>query len=360
VASLLQASGLLRALEALPRARGLYVLNYHRIGNVAGNPLDDATFSATAEELRHQMLHLRRSFDTPPAHAVLDSLRRGRFDAPTALVTFDDGYRDNYDLAFPVLREVGVPGCFFVVPGYVDAPTVPWWDRIAYSVKHTALERFTLDYPEKVSIDLRETSRPQATRQILRAFKRAHGIDRDRFFDVLAAASGVTVDAAAMSRDLFAPWSALKEMQDGGMTIGSHTATHPVLSSLSEDDQRREIAASRERIGDALGEAPTLLAYPVGGPTAFTAVTERLAKESGYEAAFTFFGGMNIPGHCSLFALSRVGVHHADTDAQFRITAATSTVARWGREPATASAGTGYAGNVGSGAVRGDDTGRSR
>src|SRR5262249_11795313 len=119
-------TGLLRALESVRRERRLFVLNYHRIGEMAGNQLDDATFSATAERFREQVGYVKRWFAVPAADEVLDSLERGSFSNPTVLITFDDGYRDNYELAFPILRELDVPACFFVVTGLLDVPTLPW------------------------------------------------------------------------------------------------------------------------------------------------------------------------------------------------------------------------------------------
>lgn len=327
IASLIAASGALHALELVPRLRALYVLNYHRIGTTEGNPFDDATYSATAESLRTQMTYLRRHFATPPAHEILDSLDRGHFDHPTALVTFDDGYLDNYELAFPVLRDVQVPACFFVVSDYVDSPSVPWWDRVAYSVKRTTVDILTLDYPEPLRFDLRSVSRATAIAGILRAYKRPRPLDQQRFYDVLAEATGVELDSPRLARELFASWSALKEMQTGGMTIGSHTVTHRLLSSLPEAAQRVELVESRRRIGEVLGTTPDLLAYPVGGPTAFTDVTQRLAREAGYRAAFSFFGGLNHPGRLAPFAIGRAAVELALTHAQFRLGSTLATVA---------------------------------
>lgn len=334
VASLLQATGVLRALEHLPRERGLYVLNYHRIGTTDGNVLDDATFSASADSLHTQMTYLRRHFATPPAQQVLESIQRGHFDDPSVLVTFDDGYRDNYDLAFPVLRDAGVPGCFFVVSGYVDQPSLPWWDHVAYAVKRTSVEVLTLDYPEPLTFDLRTTRRAVVTAGILRAYKRARPLDGQRFFDGFTAATGVEVDGAALSRDLFASWDALREMQAGGMTIGSHTVTHPVLASLPPEAQRRELTQSRERIGEMLGLKPDLLAYPVGGPTAFTDTTQQLAREAGYRAAFSYFGGLNHAERLAPYAIGRASVEIGESHAQFRLKAATATVSRWRSSPA--------------------------
>jgi peptidoglycan/xylan/chitin deacetylase (PgdA/CDA1 family) len=326
VASLLQNTGALRALELLRRTPGLLVLNYHRVGDPEGNPFDDATFSATAEAFRAQVAYMKRWFAMPPPHEILGSLARGSFDDPTALVTFDDGYRDNFDVAFRVLRDLGVPACFFVVTGFLDAPRVPWWDAVAYSVKRTTAHRVRLDYPEPLEFDLRTMPRSRVIRRILRACKDARPFDESWFFQQLAVRTGVAFDAERLGRTLFMSWADIREMARAGMTIGSHTATHAVLASLPEAEQRHEIASSRDRIGEAVGVPPEMLAYPVGGPETFTRTTKRLAREAGYRAAFCFWGGHNHSPSIDPFAIARVAVEHAETWAQFRLRLTLATI----------------------------------
>ncbi len=319
LASSAQVTGVLGALESLAPVPGLVVLNYHRIGTTVGNPVDDATFSTTPEGFREQVVYLQQRYALPPVSDVVDGIVRGRFDQPTALITFDDGYQDNYEFAFPVLRSLNVPACFFVMSGYLDQPSLPWWDRVAYSVKWTSQTVLQLEYPERLRIDLASTSRARATYNILRAYKRTRALDRERFFHDLETATGVTVDESSLARGLFMSWDQARKMHDGGMTIGSHTATHPVLSSVDEETQRRELVNSRQRIADMIGHAPDLLAYPVGGPGAFTEATKRIAQAAGYRAAFTYFGGLNRTGHIDPFAVGRSGVSHAESFTQFRL-----------------------------------------
>ncbi len=319
VASLVRNTGILRVLEFLARTPGLLILTYHRIGDTAGNPFDDATFSATAEAFRAQVAHVKRWFLVPPAHEILESLARGSFNDPTALVTFDDGYRDNYEVAFPALLDLGVTACFFVITALIDAPRLPWWDRVAYSVKSTSVELLRLEYPERLDFDLRKTSRAVVTWRILRACKDARPFDELFFFDELAAQTGVGVDTERLGRRLFMSWDDVREMAQAGMAIGSHTATHAVLASLSEAAQGRELRSSRHRIGEVVGSRPDMLAYPVGGPEAFTDATKRLAREVGYRAAFRNGGGLNRPLMIDPFAIRRVAVEHAETHAQFRL-----------------------------------------
>lgn len=259
VATLMQYTGLLHAIERLPRQRGLVVLNYHRVGSLADNPFDDATFSATAESFRTQMSYLKQRFAMPSVGEILDAIGRGRFEDPTALVTFDDGYRDNHAIAFPVLRELDLSACFFVVSGLLDAPRLPWWDQVAYAIKQTRVDELTLDYPARLVFDLRTTSRRLVTWRILRAYKDAKPLDEARFVDRLAAQTGVAIDADRLGRELFMSWDNVRDMARAGMTIGSHTASHPVLASLSEAAQRHELIESRERIGLMMGDRKSVV-----------------------------------------------------------------------------------------------------
>jgi peptidoglycan/xylan/chitin deacetylase (PgdA/CDA1 family) len=319
VAAAARATGVLTLLERLPHRRGLVVLNYHRVGSVADNPFDDSTFSADVETFRKQLACLQRRFDLPALPAVLDAVERRRFDAPTAVVTFDDGYKDNYELALPVLRELGVPAVFFIVSDYLDRPLLPWWDRVAFIVKRTRRETLELGYPEPLRFDMRTARRDRVTWRVLRACKDARPFDRALFFDELEARAEVAADPVALGRQLFMSPDHVRGLSQSGMAIGSHTASHPVLAALSEDEQRVELRRSRERLAEVVGTPPDTLAYPVGGPTAFTAATKRLAREAGYRAAFCFFGGLNRQDALDPYALCRVGVSREETFAQFRL-----------------------------------------
>lgn len=328
LALLLRHTGVLGLLEHLRRTPGLLVLNYHRVGEPVGDLFDEGTYSATAEALRAQVTYMKRWFAMPSTEELLRSLDRKSFADPTVFLTFDDGYRDNYDVAFPALRELRVPACFFVVTGLLDAPRLPWWDRVAYSVKRARVDRLTLTYPEPLTFNLQTMSRDRVIRRILRACKDARPLVASRFFDELAMATGVEVDSEGLARTLFMSWDAVGEMARSGMTIGSHTATHPVLASISESMQYRELRESRQRIADMIGFRPELLAYPVGGDDAFTRTTKRLARVSGYRAAFRFSGSFNHASTIDPFAIARVGVDHAETLGQFRLrlTLATSSL----------------------------------
>jgi peptidoglycan/xylan/chitin deacetylase (PgdA/CDA1 family) len=312
--------GLLWALKWLARRPGLLVLAYHRIGEAAGQLFDDELFSASEQAFRKQLLYLRSHFDLISLDEAMTCVdgRGPMLRRPAAMITFDDGYRDNYEVALPILKEVGSPAVFFIAAGYIDRPRLTWWDRVAYCVKSTTRKTLELDYPEHLTIDLCQSDRNRLTQQILQAYARAPEIDQERFFDDLERRAGVETDAEALGRDLFMSWDQVRRLTGGGMAVGSHTYDHHVLARLPEASQRAELARSKQVLESQTGCPVHAIAYPVGGPESFSDSTKRLAREAGYQAAFSYYGGFNRPRESDPFNLRRMAVDWYDSFQMFR------------------------------------------
>ena len=132
-------SSLMWAAGRLARWTGLVGLNYLRIGDGRQSPFDRGLWSATAEAFDEQLAWIKKNYDVV-SPADLPAAKSGR----RVIITFDDGYRDNYTAAFPVLQRHGLPATFFVATGFIDEPRLPWWDEIAWMVrssKRTGLTR---------------------------------------------------------------------------------------------------------------------------------------------------------------------------------------------------------------------------
>jgi peptidoglycan/xylan/chitin deacetylase (PgdA/CDA1 family) len=114
-------------------------------------------------------------------------------------------------------------------------------------------------------------------------------------------------------------WAQVAEMRRLGMTIGSHTLTHPNLPNAGSEDARREIAESKARLEEAIGEPVTMFAYPNGGAERYmTPETARLVREAGFEAAATSRNAFAGPGS-DLYALERVQVQERLEDLAFAL-----------------------------------------
>ena len=320
LAKTLAATCVLGGLERLWSRRGVVIWNYHRIGSCAGNPFDDGVYSATAEQLREHVGYLKKNFYLMTMDELVRAAEAGfpAADGPGAMITFDDGYRDNFELALPVLREAGVPATFFIPTAFLENPRLPWWDRIAFIVKKTAETRISPDYPTPMEIDMRSAGRQLAIQRIIAAYKSAPVLDDERFFHSLETAAKVEVDEFGLAGDLFMTWEHVHRLIEAGMNIEGHTHTHPILARLSEAQQREELVESKQILESRLGREVRAVAYPVGSRGAFSEVTKRLGRESGYRVGFSFYGGVNWPGSKDLMDIRRCAVDAPDDFRELR------------------------------------------
>jgi peptidoglycan/xylan/chitin deacetylase (PgdA/CDA1 family) len=305
LANLLYHSGLWRPVLGL-RPNGLVILNYHRIRQdhtIEPCLLDEGVFGPTQSAFERQVKWLKAHFEVLSECELLDVVRQtGRFGSRFAAITFDDGYRDNYDLAYPVLRAHAVPAIFFVCPTFIDKRLLGWWDVIAYLVKAS----------EKPSLALRGETIP-VRGQEQAAIRKLHDWMKVRpptetigLIDELRKACGVDLPAPSLRDEQLMTWDQICEVSRGSVAIGSHTQTHRVLASLSEEEQRWELSQSKTALESKLGLPVRTLAYPVGGYQNFTAVTMRLARDCGYQGAFSFHTGVNLPGDGNPYNLRRI------------------------------------------------------
>jgi peptidoglycan/xylan/chitin deacetylase (PgdA/CDA1 family) len=300
-----QAVGITQVLEALPKRRVLMVLSYHRIGNPEETPYDPGMFSCTADEFDWQIRYLKNRYQIITLEQ-LPGLLSGEtlLSEPAVLITFDDGYVDNYTCALPVLRHHSVQAVFFLPTAFLGTGRLPWWDVIAYIVKRSRRTQITLDYPEPGVFHLDLDGLNDCIRRILHLYKKPSMQDHGRFIAQLEDACE-TSSPQTLNERSFLSWDEAREMQRNGMAFGSHTHTHEILGKLSSDRQREELSISKEILESELRQKIDTLAYPVGARTAFSEITMDLLRETGYAAAFSHYGGFNKPGKIQPFDICR-------------------------------------------------------
>jgi len=298
-------TGLTKVLEALPGRASLLILNYHRIGDPTLTPYDPGLYSCSATEFDWQIAWLHQRFPIINLDDAIDIVHGRATPSKTSiLLTFDDGYRDNYVEAFPVLRKHGVSATFFLPTLFVGSHRLPWWDEIAYLVKAAKGTRLTLTYPETEEFDLMIAERSTAIFDILRFFLRAAEADTERFLRELEAATGVQRPGEDAAR-CFMDWDEVREMQAAGMCFGSHTHTHEILGRLPYERQVDELRISRQILERELGREIDSLAYPRGRMSSFSDETFAALRETNYKTAFSFYSGINKPGTINPFDVLR-------------------------------------------------------
>ncbi len=270
-----------------------FVLSYHRV--VERLNASDG-FALPAMEISTAMLE--RHLDWVGQHfriVSLDDLETEleKMDGarPLAAVTFDDGYRDIYHHAFPLLKRKGIPAGIFVITGLVGSAEPPVHEKlhallVGASRRRTSIPDSLTDPLQEagVKFSVQEHARKvvdpfSATRFLLEHLTQA---EVKRVIDGLE----IMIDIGDNWKRELLPlsWDMLVEMRDAGMTIGSHTASHPFLSNEREGQVLEETSSSRQELERRLGVEVRCFAYPGGS---FNPAVVRAVATAGYRYAFT-------------------------------------------------------------------------
>lgn len=280
------------------RARVL-ALNYHRLRPANPgwrNQFDDEVFDADVTIFRQQMEWLRKETE------ILDEagfirLASGGVSQERRLysaVTFDDGYVDCIRLVQPVLDELGIRGIFFIPVQMIESRRLGWWDLAANLLKRTTKTRLVIDGQ---LYDL-ERDFAASLRTLLRRFKLEQEERTNTLLEKVAAACEIPLATPEEQDAELMSWSDVRALHAAGHAIGAHSLTHRVLATLDAKAQEHEIGESRRQLEAILGSRVRSFAYPVGGPEHINADSVRLAREAGYELAFTFNTGIGaVPLH---------------------------------------------------------------
>jgi peptidoglycan/xylan/chitin deacetylase (PgdA/CDA1 family) len=271
---------------------GIYCFNYHRIGDAEESIFDPNVFSCTAEQFEKHVIFYNEEFTVISIEQLIKMMETGQvIDKKYALITFDDGYIDNYSVAFPILKKHHTPAAFYIATDYLDQPIVPWWDEVAWLIRNTNITSVRLKTWDK-AIDISVGNVVDKVRSVLKIIKQESTRTMADKIQELASICQCSIPDDIRYNPLFINWAQAKEMSDNGMHIGSHTLSHKILSHLSLEDQALEIKESKVKIEEFLNKEVTTIAYPVGGKSAFTTVTQQLVKEANYKLAFSFIPGV--------------------------------------------------------------------
>lgn len=278
--------------------RGVCVVTYHRV-NRRGDPFPGTDL----DDFVRQMRWLRRAcapIAPEDLDAALRSPPRGR---PPVLVTFDDGYRDYCDHAYPVLAELGIPALVFLATAFMDKRELLWTDAVTWAVHRSARARLALPWDRGVTLPLAGAGeRARAARVAKEHLKAVGDAERERWQRALFDELGVDPQDGSAGRQMLS-WAEVRATL--GLTrYGGHTHTHPILSRVDAARAEREIRACRERVAAETGVAPRWFAYPNGRAEDFSDETKAILRRCGFELAFSTIEGLNGPG-ADRYALRR-------------------------------------------------------
>jgi peptidoglycan/xylan/chitin deacetylase (PgdA/CDA1 family) len=297
---MLDAAGLVDlrfAARTIKPARHLPILTYHRIGIAPrlACDLDETVVDATPKGFQRQLELLTRRFTLI---GIADLRRHFVEDHPLpanpALLTFDDGYREAYDVALPALQRAGAKAVFFIPTDYVTERRAFWWDRVSYLIKRSTRTRAEVEYPHRLAIDL-AGRRAEASAQILDVIKNTYALDVEAFLQGVGTALGVPWhedDDRRIAGETIMTWQEVQALHRAGMDVQSHTRTHRALHTLPPDHIDDELAGSRRILEQQLGAPVDAIAYPVTSPTSAHDGLFAAVQRAGYTLGFSTSQGL--------------------------------------------------------------------
>ncbi len=286
--------------------RGGLVLMLHSIGH-RPSPFG---LTDSAEWFDQLCQIVAEHFQVMPLSELEDRRRSSSLPARALALTFDDGYLDNHDVAWPILRKYSLPATLFVTTGSVGGAKPLWFRRIAHIFETAQPKELPITCgPWAFPLDT-EGDRVASAQRIATFLKKIPAALREERIAELSEAFGVT-DFSRLSKEMVT-WDQLRAMDSGGFSIEAHTVTHPILSAETLADATREIAESREVLCSELRRNVDLFAYPNGKNEDFTddvvAAVERAGFRAAYTAEFNAASPSNDP-----YRIPRVTAYAQDT-----------------------------------------------
>jgi peptidoglycan/xylan/chitin deacetylase (PgdA/CDA1 family) len=244
----------------------------------------------------------------------LDEMHRrmveGDFSRRFACLTFDDGYRDTLQWAYPILKEAGVPFAIYIPTSFPDRLGELWWLVLEAVIARNDRIGLVIGGRDR-KFDCRTVAEKRALFDELYWWLRSRPMEAELREAVRNLAAFYHVDIAAFCSELCMSWRELAELAtDPLVTIGAHTVTHPTLAKLTKDNARSEMDLSRSVIEAALAVRPQHLSYPFGDRTSAGAREFEIAAELGFKTAVTTRPGVLFPEHARrLMALPRISLN---------------------------------------------------
>jgi peptidoglycan/xylan/chitin deacetylase (PgdA/CDA1 family) len=270
----------------------LTIIMYH---GIIRSPLVVSDWCFVDEDIfKMQIEYLKRHFEIISLSEAVERLRNGGIKRPTAVVTFDDGYQNNFDVAFPILCKEKIPATIFLTTGLIDTNDTVWYCRFHLALSQThrpfvewnglKLDLSTLDLKAKASMTIQDDLKELPPQQLMTAIR-----------DIILKLDGdpdCSIEVDSPYRMLNK--NAIAEMAASGLVeFGAHTHQHLILSRLSAVGRFNEIRRSIDIIRELTGRQCKYFAYPNGRKQDYDLDSIQHLKACGIQMAVTTISGPN-------------------------------------------------------------------
>lgn len=303
------------------------ILAYHRVLPAASEELRfiQPGMYVTTETFEKHMKYVNEHY-----HVIaLEELIKNPGIKNACIITFDDGWYDNYQYAFPILKKYSIPATIFLATNLIGTNTWAWPDRISYYIHSVPKDQVVsiidmlsthgLIIPRRISMISSSKSRAVISDEIINHLKTMTEDARNSLTALLDSCMETLMSALNRQRP-WMTWTEIKEMSSGNIAFGAHSHNHVILTQTNTEEATKEIADSKNTLIDKLGKPVSMFSYPNGN---FNRELMRIIDNLGFKLAVTTRPGMLDESENPL-ALRRILIHNDMTGSKhmfvYRIT----------------------------------------
>lgn len=308
-------SGGLRFAGALAQSAAV-ILMYHSVLDEPERFADSigAGIVHAVPVFKRQMELIARHFHPVALEDILSFLQ-GEKDLPrrAVVVTFDDGFADNYEVAAPILARYGIRAAFYLTAGLIGTPKPPWYCRLRFAFSTTKKNEWRDPLTQRIhSLDGKE-SREKGLLSAFECCASSTGVEQEELVSRIESDLDSRLAGLASHSSFMMNWEQARKLAEQGHIVGSHTLTHPNLAHVkNEESLRREIVESRREIEDAIGSPVSHFSYPHPALNPqWSDRTVAMSVSAGYRSAVTTTPGP-VYARSNPMRLTRIGAPRSE------------------------------------------------
>lgn len=309
IATMLMYTGLLRAIAWWRLRNKLVILTYHRVLDRARRSLSHSTDGIVVSDstFDHNLTQILRYFRLISIDELIDYVNGDQtFPSRSCLITFDDGWLDNYDIAFPIIAKHAAPVTIFIPVAYIDSARLFWQEELMMLL--TAL----CESGDNADSEFLRELLPAETELTAESFRNFVTRLKDVNFGTVEGVlentrSRLKVRTESEHYNKYVSWNQILEMQRSSVSFGSHSVSHRRMTSLSETDCEAELVDSKRDLERRLERTIQSMAYPNGD---YNAKLKQQVANTGYKVAFTTRKG-HMDHDTDFFAIPRINIHES-------------------------------------------------
>lgn len=286
----------------------IIILMYHRVCDINNHDLDNDAI-VTTQNFDEQMEYISRNYKVISFDTFIKYYENNKkLPKNSIIITFDDGYKDCYLYAYPILKKYNAPAIFFLTTDYINSDKLFWWDKIAYIINNTDMKSLSINGFGTFSLE-DSVKKEKTKREIFRKLK---SLDTDSMKNILNQIENELKVKISYkeSNNLYLTWKEIKEMGVNGMDFGAHTCSHSILTKIPLEKVQIEAMKSKSIIQENLSKEVIFFSYPNGTINDFDENIKNILKYNGYKASVTNIYGINdITDDVDLFSLKRIDVN---------------------------------------------------